>query len=161
MLFSLCCMVLVLRVAFFYFLFWQTYGIYRIQTSKKKKKKKKTGKGIGGANIRHSWFSMAWHPKTEPPENTSAPDLHETATTITVVPKEKMITIFVHTKCVHVHVSNFMDATIITYLQVNTPHDTCRTCKTAFSIFYLLKWLLRDKHRQKKKKSIAVQKDKK
>ena len=152
-------MVLVLRVAYFFFCILANVR-YISYSDKQKKKKKKTGKDIGGANIRHSWFSMAWHPKTEPQENTSAPDLHETATTITVVPK-KMITIFVHTECVRVHVSNFMDAAIITYLQVNTPPDTCRTCKTAFSIFYLLKWLLRHKHRQKKNKSIAVQKDKK
>ena len=49
--------------------------------------------------------------------------------------KKLMITIFVHTECVHVHVTNFMDAAIITCLQVNTPPDTCRKCKTAFSFF--------------------------
>ena len=73
-------------VLHFFFVFWQAYGLYRIQTSKKKKK----GKDIGEANIHHSWFSMVWHPKAEPQENTSAPpDLHQTVTTITGLPKKK------------------------------------------------------------------------
>ena len=161
MLFSLCCMVLVLRVAFFLFYFGKRTVYIVFRQAKKKKKKNRQRYWWSKYSSLLVFYGMACIPKPNHQKTPSAPDLHETATTITVVPKEKMITIFVHTKCVHVHVSNFMDATIITYLQVNTPHDTCRTCKTAFSIFYLLKWLLRDKHRQKKKKSIAVQKDKK
>ena len=140
----------------FFVVFWQAYGIYRIQTSKKKK-----GKEIGEANIRHSWFSMVWHPKAEPQENTSAPpDLHQTVTTITGLPKKKINDNYL---CAHGMCScscnNFMDAAIIT-LSSSTPPDTCRTCKTAFSIFYLLKELLRDKHRQKEKESVSVRKDK-
>ena len=93
MLFSLCCIVLVLRAAFFFFLvFWQAYGISYSDKQKKKKKKKKKKKGIdiGEANIRHSGFSMVWHPKAEPQENTSAPpNLHQTVTTTTGLPKKK------------------------------------------------------------------------
>ena len=77
----------------------------QISQAKIKKKLIKKGKDIGEANIRDSWFSMVWHPKAEPQENTSAPpDLHQTVTTITGLPKKKMITIFVHTECVRVHV---------------------------------------------------------
>ena len=98
-------MVLVLRAAFFFFSILAS--VRYISYSDKQKKKKKKGKDIGEANIRHSWFSMVWHPKAEPQENTSAPpDLHQTVTTITGLPKKKkMITIFVHTECVRVHVT--------------------------------------------------------
>ena len=79
-------MVLVLRAAFFFF---SILASVRYNSDKQKKKKKK-GKDIGEANIRHSGFSMVWHPKAEPQENTSAPpDLHQTVTTITGLPKKK------------------------------------------------------------------------
>ena len=79
-------MFLVLRAAFFFLYF---ANVRYISYSDKQKKKKK-GKDIGEANIRHSWFSMVWHPKAEPQENTSAPPyLHQTVTTITGLPKKK------------------------------------------------------------------------
>ena len=129
---------------------------YRSYSDKQKKKKKK-GKDIGEA-IRHSWFSMVWHPKAEPQENTSAPpDLHQTVTTITGLPKKKNDNyLCAHGMC-SCSCNNFMDAAIIT-LSSSTPPDTCRTCKTAFSIFYLLKELLRDKHRQKEKEKCSCTK---
>ena len=153
-------MVLVLRAAFFFFflVFWQAYGIYRIQTSKTTQKKAKI---LVKQIFVTPGFLMVWHPKTESQENTSAPpDLHQTVTTITGLPKKKNDNyLCAHGMC-SCSCNNFMDAAIIT-LSSSTPPDTCRTCKLPFQFFIYWRNCWGTSTGKKKKKSVAVQKDKK
>ena len=48
-----------------------------------------------------------------------------------------MVTIFAHMECVPVHISNFKDAAIITFLRVNTPPTHVESAKLPqFHLFF-------------------------
>ena len=100
-------MVLVLRAAIFFFLYFgKRTVLYRIQTSKKKKKKKAKilVKQIF-VTPGFLWYGIPKPNHKKTPVHLLIYDLHQTVTTITGLPKKKMITIFVHTECVRVHVT--------------------------------------------------------